>query len=44
MAEHDAYASVLRLRTTVYFARADVLALHPTTLSIFRAGVCLESD
>jgi len=37
-------ASVLGLRTTVYFARADIPALCPTTLSIFRAGVCLESD
>jgi hypothetical protein len=35
---------VLRSPTTVYFARADVLALRPTTISIFRAGVCLELD
>jgi hypothetical protein len=31
-------------KEAMYFARADILPLRPTTLSVFKAGVCLESD
>jgi hypothetical protein len=44
MAEDYACRLGAALTYAVYLARADVLALRPTTISIFRAGVCLELD